>query len=221
MTIGDTELMTLVKAIVADPGHASRLLAASPELAKARFRHGATRQTAKPYLIERIGYMLAGGTALHMAAAAYRTTLVQELIAAGADVLAQDRLGAQPIHSAAMGTPGAPAWNPDAQTETIARLIAGGADPNTLDKRGVTPLHRAVRTRCAAAVKVLLEAGADPRLSSKSGSTAMGLATRSTGRGGSGSPDAKAQQQEIVHLLEASSGEPLAGSRRASPRKTR
>jgi ankyrin repeat protein len=47
---------------------------------------------------------------------------------------------------------------------TIAHLIEAGADPNPTDKSGVTPLHRAVRTRCAAAVKALLEAGADPRL---------------------------------------------------------
>jgi hypothetical protein len=67
---------------------------------------------------------------------------------------------------------------------------------------GVTPLHRAVRTRCAAAVKVLLESGADVGCKNKNGSTPAQLATRNTGRGGSGSPEAKAQQSEIVRLLE-------------------
>ena len=64
------------------------------------------------------------------------------------------------------------------------------------------PLHRAVRNRCAAAVSALLHAGADARRTNKSGSTPMRLATRNTGRGGSGSPESKAQQQEIIRLLE-------------------
>src|SRR6516164_7535949 len=84
---------------------------------------------------------------------------------------------------------------------TVAHLIEAGADPNATDKSGVTPLHRAVRTRCAAAVKALLEAGADPRRKNKSGSTPMLLATQNTGRGGSGSSEAKAQQELIVQLL--------------------
>ena len=70
------------------------------------------------------------------------------------------------------------------------------------DNGGVTPLHRAVRTRCAAAVRVLLDNGADIRRRNKSGSTPMLLATQNTGRSGAGSPEAKAQQQEIVRLLE-------------------
>ena len=93
-------------------------------------------------------------------------------------------------------------WNPRAQAATVAYLIAAGADPNAVDTNGVTPLHRAVRTRCAAAVKALLEGGADPRRRNGNGSTAMLLATHNTGRGGSGSPEAKAQQKEIERLLE-------------------
>ena len=84
----------------------------------------------------------------------------------------------------------------------FARGIAAGADPNAVDKSGVTPLHRAVRTRCAAAVKVLLDGGADVRCRNNNGSTPMQIATRTTGRGGSGSPEAKAQQAQIVRLLE-------------------
>jgi hypothetical protein len=96
--------------------------------------------------------------------------------------------------------PGSRRWNPSAQAATIAHLIEAGADPNATDKSGVTPLHRAVRTRCAAAVKALLEAGADPRRKNNSGSTPILLATQNTGRGGSGSPEAKAQQELIVQL---------------------
>jgi hypothetical protein len=65
----------------------------------------------------------------------------------------------------------------------------------------VTPLHRALRTRCALAVGALLDGGADVGGKNKSGATPMDLATQNTGRGGSGSPEAKAQQQEIVRLL--------------------
>jgi hypothetical protein len=60
-----------------------------------------------------------------------------------------------------------------------------------------------VRTRCAAAVRVLLQRGADPAIKNKNGSTPMTLAVHNTGRGGTGQPEAKAQQQEILHLLQA------------------
>jgi hypothetical protein len=112
--------------------------------------------------------------------------------------IASDQL----LHAAAVGSPGSPWWNPQAQAETILCLIEAGADPNTADKRGVTPLHKAVRTRCASAVRALLERGADPARKNKSGSTAMVLATHNTGRGGTGSPEAREQQGEIVRLLE-------------------
>jgi ankyrin repeat protein len=85
---------------------------------------------------------------------------------------------------------------------TVTTLIEAGADPNAVDKSGVAPLHRAVRTRAAAAVRALIAGGADPRRPNKTGSTPMHLATQNTGRSGSGSPEAKAQQAEIIRLLE-------------------
>jgi hypothetical protein len=167
------------------------------------FESGATRQTAKSYYMDEIGhYLYAGDTALHVAAAAYRQEIVQNLIATGANVRARNRRGAEPLHYAVDGMPGSRRWNPHAQAATIARLIEAGADPNATDKSGVTPLHRAVRTRCAAAVKALLEGGADPRRKNRSGSTPMLLATQNTGRGGSGSCEAKAQQELIVQMLQ-------------------
>ena len=91
-----------------------------------------------------------------------------------------------------------------AYRDAMAReLIAAGADPNATDKSGVAPLHRAVRTRCAAAVKALIAGGADPRRPNKNGSTPLRLAMQTTGRGGSGSPAAKAEQAQIVALLRA------------------
>ena len=202
--MSDAALMTLVRTIVAADGTvAFRLLAASRALAKAHFEIGATRQTAKTYYIDQIGhYIYAGDTALHVAAAAHRQEIVQQLVSAGANVRARNRRGAEPLHYAVDGMPGSRNWNPPAQAATITRLIEAGANPNTTDKNGVTPLHRAVRTRCAAAVKALLEGGADPRRKNKSGSTPMMLATQNTGRGGSGSREAKSQQELIVQLLQ-------------------
>lgn len=194
--------MVLVRAIASDAADAARLLVTSPALAQARVEIGATRQEATTYYFDEIQHYVYGGdTALHVAAAGYRLELVRQLIALGADVHARNRRGAEPIHYAVDGTPGSHAWNPDAQAATVACLIAAGADPNAVDRSGVAPLHRAVRTRCAAAVKALLDGGADARGKNKNGSTPMLLATQNTGRGGSGSPAAKAQQEQIVRLL--------------------
>jgi len=200
----DLALWKLAQAIVG--GYAagvSQLLAASPPLASACFQTGATRQNAKTYFLHQIGrYVYAGDTALHIAAAAYETEIVRKLVTSGADVHARNRHGDQPLHAAAVGLPGSAAWNSSAQAATIACIIEAGADPNAIDKRGVSPLHKAVRTRCAVAVRTLLEYGADPARKNKSGSTPMLLAIQNTGRGGTGTPEAKSQQQEILRLLE-------------------
>jgi hypothetical protein len=196
-------LMDLMRAIVADDaGTISQLLVAFPDLASTSLTEGATRQGAKDYWFEKIGhYVYKGDTALHVAAAAYRHAIARKLIDAGANVRARNRRGAAPLHYAADGGPGSPSWNPEAQAATIAVLIAAGADPDAIDNSGVAPLHRAVRTRCAGAVMALLQGGADIRHKNKRGSTPMRLATLTTGRGGSGSDEAKAQQIEIVRLL--------------------
>jgi ankyrin repeat protein len=200
----DSDLLALMRTIDAgDRDAAARLLAASPALARAYLATGATRQGADGYFLARIGkHVYAGDTALHVAAAAYWKDFAKKLVAAGADLRAKNRRGAEPLHAAAVGGPGADTWNPRAQAATIAWLIGAGADPDAVDMDGVTPLHRAVRTRCAAAVAALLEGGADAGRRNDSGSTPLRLARLTTGRGGTGSPDAKAQQQEIVRLLE-------------------
>jgi Ankyrin repeats (many copies) len=179
------------------------MLAASPALARAALAEGATRAAAAENVLTGIGHhVYAGDTALHVAAAAYRPEIARSLIALGADVAARNRRGATPLHYAADGNPVSPRWEPGAQSAIIACLIAAGADPNAVDQNGVMPLHRAVRTRCAAAVGTLLDGGADARSRNGNGSTPLMLATRQTGRGGSGRPEAKAQQAEIIRLLE-------------------
>lgn len=202
----EQSLRTLVDAIVAnDTALFSRLLAASPPLARATFAQGATREGPAPsHFIKEIGhYIYAGDTALHFAAASYRWKMVDKLIQAGANVRAKNRRGAEPLHAAAFGGPGSLSWDPSSQVETIVHLIDAGADPNAQNMDGATPLHRAVRCRCAAAVRALLDHGADPAIRSKNGSMPIQLALHTTGRSGSGSPEAKAQQREIQLLLKA------------------
>jgi hypothetical protein len=199
----DKALLRLARAIAAgDTEAASRLLEQSPALARASFATGASRAEPKAFFLKPIGYYVyAGSTALHVAAAAHQTRIAQQLIDLGADVSAPNRRGAEPLHAAAIGRPGSPNFDPEAQAATIACLIATGGDPNAIDMSGVTPLHRAVRTRSAAAVQALLDHGADVGRKTKNGSTALRLATLTTGRSGSGSPEAKAQQQRILHVL--------------------
>ncbi len=205
MTGGEAALMELMRTIAAgDAAAAKKALAKTPLLAGAAIEEGATRKKAKPYFLDEIQHYVYGGdTALHVAAAAYQLAVVRTLLAAGADPSARNRRGAEPLHYAADGLPGSASWDPRAQAATIARLIAAGADPNATDATGVTPLHRAVRTRSAAAVGALLAGGADPRKKNDRGSTPAQLAAWTTGRGGSGSPEAKAQQEEIVKLLKS------------------
>jgi ankyrin repeat protein len=179
-------------------------------LAKESFRPGATREAESSYFLDAIKRQVyAGDTGLHIAAAAYQTEIARELVAAGANVRARNRRGQEPLHYAAVGSPGSMTWNPAAQAATIACLIEAGADPNTVDMDGVTPLHRAVRTRCAEAVRTLLAHGADPARKNKSGSTPMVLARLTTGRGGTGTQAAKEQQREIVRILEERSAATL------------
>ena len=65
----------------------------------------------------------------------------------------------------------------------------------------MAPLHRAVRNRCSAAVSALIENGADPRLTNKSGSTPLHLAVQNTGQSNSGSDAAKDEQGRVIALL--------------------
>jgi ankyrin repeat protein len=181
---------------------ASRLLAKSPGLARLATRAGATRTGAADYYFKGIGhYVYAGDTPLHIAAAAYQRAIAEDLVSRGADVRARNRRGAEPLHYAADGNPDSKNRDSDAQYGVVEFLIEAGADPNAEDKSGVAPVHRAVRTRCAAAVRALLVNGADARRRNRSGSTPLHLAVQNTGRGGSGSAASREQQADIIRIL--------------------
>jgi ankyrin repeat protein len=175
------------------------LLNAAPSLATA-----ALARRDEFFLAERLAQVYEGDTALHAAGFSYDPQMAQDLITRGADIRARNRRGAEPLHAAVVGVPGSASWNPTRQRDVIVCLIGAGADPNATAAGGVTPLHRAVRNRCSAAVEALLRAGADPRLPNDRGSTASDLARWTTGRGGTGSAAAKAEQRIIIELLELS-----------------
>src|SRR3954466_299824 len=101
----DAELWRLLRAIATgDSARASRLLADSPRLAVDASPTGAMRKSSASYYFKEVGhYVYAGDTALHLAAAAYRTDIAKELVAHGAEVSARNRRGAQPLHYAADG----------------------------------------------------------------------------------------------------------------------
>jgi len=207
--VGGEASLTILIGVIArgDHGQVSRLLVGVPGLAVACIAGAATGRAGEEHFLEAIRHQVyAGDTALHIAAAAYDAGLTRALVELGARVGAVNRRGAQPLHYAVDGGPGGATWDPVAQRDTVLCLVGLGADPNAVDKNGTTPLHRAVRNRCAAAVKALLEVGADPRARNGRGSTPMELARWTTGRGGSGSPDARRQQQAIIGLLRALGG---------------
>ena len=196
----DAQLMELFRGIaLRDSAAVFQLLDATPYLLSA-----ASLQSEE--LLEAIPHQVyVGDTALHVAAAAFWPALTSHLLEGGADVSAANRRGAQPLHYAVDGIPGSRSWDPGAQVEVIETLLALDADPNAQDKNGTTPLHRAVRNRCAAAVARLLEAGADPDVRNRRGSTVIQLAQWTTGRGGSGQPVAQHEQEKILELLRESS----------------
>ena len=181
-----------------------RILATQPSLASAHIKRGATRANTSEFFIDEFKhYLYDGDTALHVAAFAYRYEIADLLAKNGAKICAKNRRGAQAIHYACDGSPNADWWNPEAQLKTVSTLIKLGANPDCVDNSGVAPLHRAVRNRCTAAVKALLENGADVNLANASGSTAILLASLTTGKSGSGTEASRIECAKIIELINA------------------
>lgn len=91
-----------------------------------------------------------GTTALHLAAEREDAPLVQKLIAAGANVTAQNRYGVAPLSVAAS----------TGNAAIVTALLTAGADPNTTAGQGETALMAAARTGNVDAIKALLARGA-------------------------------------------------------------
>ena len=158
---GDVRAMEKALAVIVNDDRATvkSLLAAEPSLAR--------RSIAKPrfYDSKILHWLYVGDTLLHLAAAGYRVEIARLLLAAGADPNANaNHRASRPLHYAADGYIKGPVWDAKRQVKMIRLLIEAGAAIHAQDKNGATALHRAVRTRCAAAVQCLLEAGADPSL---------------------------------------------------------
>lgn len=171
-----------------------RLLAATPALAQFTWR--------ADELHPAVGHWLyVGDTALHLAAALRQVGAARLLLAHGAAPNAANRRGARPLHYACDARPHG--TTPDRRTQAaalIALLAQGGAELDARDAGGVAPLHRAVRARNVSAVAALLAAGAPVQAAvTKKGTTALHLATQSTGAGGTA--DTLAEQLAIIRLL--------------------
>jgi len=184
----------IFEAVLHDEKAVARLLKASPDLSRLRM--------TVDYLVEEIPHWLyIDDTPLHLAAAGLRTAAVKLLLENGADLNAENRRGATPLHYACDPRPNTvTAWNPKAQVEVIKLLIQSGAKPNHPDKSGVAPIHRAVRARSSPAVSQLLKLGARADLAvAKKGSTPLHLAVQSTGAGGTAGT--AQEQSEIIDML--------------------
>lgn len=96
---------------------------------------------------------------------------------------------------------------PGDQRRRLIMALKQGADLQASDKNGVTALHHAVRFRSPAAVRTLVEHGADVnRACRRNGSTPLHRAVTQTGAPGTAG---KAQAAtEIVEILLAAGADP-------------
>ncbi len=117
-----------------------------------------------------------GYSLLHQAAQDLNVEAARLLVARGADVNATDRHQDTALHYAADRNPFV--WPNSLHLAQL--LIEAGADPNRRGQYGMTPLHWAISQPAVnwELVRYLLSHGADPRILSENGSSAMAVAVR-------------------------------------------
>jgi tankyrase len=96
---------------------------------------------------------------------------------------------------------------PADQRKRLIKVLKAGADVHATDKNGVTALHHAVRFRSPAAVRTLIEHGADVNQACRrKGSTPLHRAVTQTGAPGTAGKGEMAR--EIVEILLAAGADP-------------
>ena len=130
----------------------SALVAQSPELVNARDGRG--------------------NTPLHLAVQELKLESVKRLLAAGADVKAQNALGAGALHFVAYA--GSPERDTRSQRAAMAALlIESGANVQAVDRRGMTPLHVAAVKGRDELLELLITAKADIKANDSGGRTPL------------------------------------------------
>jgi len=138
-------------------------------------------------------------TRLHTAARLGQSTVVQFLLANGAEVDARNKSGRTPLHEASVmgrlavvqllldrkaelnatdrnGSTPAHLAAGEGYKSVLEALLAAGADPNAKDSSGATPLHRAASKDRKAVAELLLAKGARKNEPDSNGQTALHLA---------------------------------------------
>ena len=110
-----------------------------------------------------------GWTPLHLASHFRHTSVIELLLAHGADVNAVSRNADAnaPLHAAAAG---------GADADVMGRLLRAGARVNHRQSSGFTALHEVAAIGNAEVARLLLEAGAEPDVSNTEGQTPVELA---------------------------------------------
>jgi len=166
-----------------------------------------------------------GSSALIFAIINGNYDVAQVLVEKGANVNLADRTGATPLYSAVemhtmpttFGRPDLPPLVVAGSVDAVKMLLAHGANPNaTLTSKvikrvynggdgkldaGATALMRAARGGDVVMMRILLDAGADPRLAQKNGNSALLLAAALGPKGGSDNNPDKGTYRDAIAAM--------------------